>query len=132
MIPSVASRIRVDKVMFICDLALLTRSAGTSSAIRRRRPAWLSRTHKITSKATIGVIDQKPSAAMRSVPTVPGTHRRGEEFRAMAAIELRNVTKKFATADGGTYTALKDLYLTVEEGQFCAVVGPTGCGKSTT
>jgi NitT/TauT family transport system ATP-binding protein len=51
---------------------------------------------------------------------------------AMAAIELRNVTKKFATSDGGTYTALKDLSLTVEEGQFCAVVGPTGCGKSTT
>ena len=50
----------------------------------------------------------------------------------MAAIELRNVTKKFATADGGTYTALEDLSLTVEEGQFCAVVGPTGCGKSTT
>ena len=34
----------------------------------------------------------------------------------MAAIELRNVTKKFATADGGTYTALKDLSLTVEDG----------------
>ena len=50
----------------------------------------------------------------------------------MAAIELRNVTKKFAMADGGTYTALKDLSLTVEDGQFCAVVGPTGCGKSTT
>jgi len=50
----------------------------------------------------------------------------------MPAIELRNVTKKFATADGGTYTALKDLSMTVEEGQFCAVVGPTGCGKSTT
>jgi NitT/TauT family transport system ATP-binding protein len=50
----------------------------------------------------------------------------------MAAIELRNVTKKFATADGGTYTALKDISLSVEDGQFCAVVGPTGCGKSTT
>lgn len=50
----------------------------------------------------------------------------------MPAIELRGVTKKFATADGGTYTALKDLSMTVEEGQFCAVVGPTGCGKSTT
>jgi NitT/TauT family transport system ATP-binding protein len=50
----------------------------------------------------------------------------------LAAIELRNVTKKFATADGGTYTALRDLTVTVEEGQFCAVVGPTGCGKSTT
>ncbi|MEO9151213.1 MAG: ABC transporter ATP-binding protein [Lapillicoccus sp.] len=50
----------------------------------------------------------------------------------MAAIELRSATKKFATADGGTYTALKDINLTVEDGEFCAVVGPTGCGKSTT
>ncbi len=50
----------------------------------------------------------------------------------MPAIELRDVTKKFATADGGTYTALENLSMTVEEGQFCAVVGPTGCGKSTT
>jgi NitT/TauT family transport system ATP-binding protein len=50
----------------------------------------------------------------------------------MAAIELSNVTKNFATADGGIYTALKDISLTVEDGQFCAVVGPTGCGKSTT
>jgi len=55
-----------------------------------------------------------------------------ERAIAMAAIELRNVTKKFATADGGTFTALKDFSLTVEDGQFCAVVGPTGCGKSTT
>jgi NitT/TauT family transport system ATP-binding protein len=55
-----------------------------------------------------------------------------EVLTRMPAIELRGVTKKFATADGGTYTALKDLSMTVEEGQFCAVVGPTGCGKSTT
>jgi NitT/TauT family transport system ATP-binding protein len=55
-----------------------------------------------------------------------------EVLNTMPAIELRGVTKKFATADGGTYTALKDLSMTVEEGQFCAVVGPTGCGKSTT
>src|SRR5450759_4401073 len=50
----------------------------------------------------------------------------------MAAIELRKVTQKFVTADGGTFTALQDISLTVEDGQFCAVVGPTGCGKSTT
>lgn len=50
----------------------------------------------------------------------------------MAAIALRNVTKKFATANGTPYTALKDLTLSIEDGQFCAVVGPTGCGKSTT
>jgi NitT/TauT family transport system ATP-binding protein len=49
-----------------------------------------------------------------------------------SAIELRAVTKRFRTPDGGAYTALHDLDLTVEPGEFCAVVGPTGCGKSTT
>ncbi len=48
------------------------------------------------------------------------------------AIELAAVTKRFTTPSGSTYTALKDLDLRVEAGQFCAVVGPTGCGKSTT
>jgi NitT/TauT family transport system ATP-binding protein len=51
---------------------------------------------------------------------------------ATPAIELRNVSKRFRTPNGGTYTALRDLDLAVEPGQFCAVVGPTGCGKSTT
>ncbi|HKT01509.1 MAG TPA: ABC transporter ATP-binding protein [Rugosimonospora sp.] len=48
------------------------------------------------------------------------------------AIELRGITKRFATMGGAPYTALRDLDLTVAPGEFCAVVGPTGCGKSTT
>jgi len=48
------------------------------------------------------------------------------------AIELRNVSKRFVTPAGGIYTALHNLDLTVAPGEFCAVVGPTGCGKSTT
>jgi NitT/TauT family transport system ATP-binding protein len=51
---------------------------------------------------------------------------------APPAIELRGVTKRFATSGGEPYTALRDLDLTVAPGEFCAVVGPTGCGKSTT
>ncbi|HJP77721.1 MAG TPA: ABC transporter ATP-binding protein [Pseudonocardiaceae bacterium] len=47
-------------------------------------------------------------------------------------IELRGVTKRFRAPDGGTHTALRDLDLTIEPGEFCAIVGPTGCGKSTT
>ena len=47
-------------------------------------------------------------------------------------IELRSVSKRFRTPEGGYYTALRDLNLTVAPGEFCAVVGPTGCGKSTT
>ena len=52
--------------------------------------------------------------------------------RTAAAIELRKVTKRFRTPNGQAYTALRDLSLTVAPGEFCAVVGPTGCGKSTT
>jgi NitT/TauT family transport system ATP-binding protein len=48
------------------------------------------------------------------------------------AISLRGATKTFATKDGGSYTAIRDVDLTVERGQFVTVVGPTGCGKSTT
>ena len=49
-----------------------------------------------------------------------------------AAIELRGVTKRFVSPSGKSFTALRDLDLTVAPGEFCAVVGPTGCGKSTT
>lgn len=48
------------------------------------------------------------------------------------AIELVGVTKRFLTPSGGVMTALRDVTMTVEPGQFCAIVGPTGCGKSTT
>src|SRR5438309_2447847 len=48
-----------------------------------------------------------------------------------SAIELRGVTKRFLTPSGGVYVALHDLDLAVAPGEFCAVVGPTGCGKST-
>jgi NitT/TauT family transport system ATP-binding protein len=47
------------------------------------------------------------------------------------SIELRGVAKRFRTPSGGVHTALRDLDLTVDPGEFCAVVGPTGCGKST-
>jgi len=48
------------------------------------------------------------------------------------AIELINVTRRFMTPDGKSMTALRDFTMTVERGEFVAVVGPTGCGKSTT
>jgi NitT/TauT family transport system ATP-binding protein len=52
--------------------------------------------------------------------------------RSESVIELEGVSKRFATPSGGIYTALRDLNFTVAAGEFCAVVGPTGCGKSTT
>ncbi len=52
--------------------------------------------------------------------------------RTESAIELQEVTKRFLTPSGEAYTAIRDVSLSVAPGEFCAVVGPTGCGKSTT
>jgi NitT/TauT family transport system ATP-binding protein len=62
---------------------------------------------------------------------VPATSQPPDRV-ASPAIELRNVTKRFLTPNGQVYTAIRDLSLDVAPGEFCAVVGPTGCGKSTT
>ncbi|WP_235748141.1 ABC transporter ATP-binding protein [Nocardia coffeae] len=47
-------------------------------------------------------------------------------------IELSGVTKRFTSPTGTAFTALREVEITVEPGRFCAIVGPTGCGKSTT
>ena len=49
-----------------------------------------------------------------------------------ARIEILGLTKRFLTPKGEPFTAIHDVALTVEPGEFCAIVGPTGCGKSTT
>ena len=49
-----------------------------------------------------------------------------------ARIEISGATRRFLTPGGELFTAIKDVDFVVEPGRFCAVVGPTGCGKSTT
>lgn len=50
------------------------------------------------------------------------------------AIELTNIACTFESNDGGKesqYTAVSGVSLTIGDGEFVSVVGPTGCGKST-
>ena len=44
----------------------------------------------------------------------------------MKHVELQNITKRY-----GQFQAVTDLSLTIEKGEFCALLGPSGCGKST-
>ena len=46
-------------------------------------------------------------------------------------LSLRGVAKRFRGPGGEIRTTLEELDLTVQPGEFCAVIGPTGCGKST-
>jgi NitT/TauT family transport system ATP-binding protein len=50
-----------------------------------------------------------------------------------AALELHGIACTFISKDapGQRYTAVRDVTLTVGNGEFVSVVGPTGCGKST-
>jgi NitT/TauT family transport system ATP-binding protein len=48
------------------------------------------------------------------------------------AIVLENVTRRFTSPKGDVITALRDIDMTIGRGEFVALVGPTGCGKSTT
>ncbi|KQV94208.1 ABC transporter ATP-binding protein [Streptomyces sp. Root369] len=68
-------------------------------------------------------------ASRNDVATSPGAEKIG---RDSARVEISGLTKRFLTPAGEVFTALENVSFTVEPGQFCAVVGPTGCGKSTT
>jgi NitT/TauT family transport system ATP-binding protein len=47
-------------------------------------------------------------------------------------VEIRGVTKTFNDADQAvTVTALNDISLTIDEGEFFCLLGDSGCGKST-
>lgn len=47
-----------------------------------------------------------------------------------AKLVVKNVSKTFESAQGKV-DALKDVSLTINEGEFVCLVGPSGCGKST-
>ena len=48
------------------------------------------------------------------------------------AIEFDDVSLRFISADGNATVALRNFSMKVARGEFVAIVGPTGCGKSTT
>ena len=56
-----------------------------------------------------------------------------EEVRAMkngAIITTHDLVNQFPIG-GGAFTALKDINLSIEQGEFVGLVGPSGSGKTT-
>lgn len=48
----------------------------------------------------------------------------------MALIKIENMTKQYPMG-GGKFTALKEISLQINAGEFCGFVGPSGSGKTT-
>lgn len=47
------------------------------------------------------------------------------------SIEIKDVTVSFKSKGKGTFTAVKDIDLTIGKGEIVSIIGHSGCGKST-
>lgn len=70
--------------------------------------------------------------ASRSVPgsSVSDSPAQGIAPSGRAAVTVNGVTQRFQLPDR-EFVALRDITVTVQEGEFVSIIGPSGCGKST-
>jgi NitT/TauT family transport system ATP-binding protein len=73
----------------------------------------------------MAAVAQPPQGLVAGYGVTPG-------HAADAAIEFDKVSLRFIAPDGTATLALRNLSMRVAKGEFIAIVGPTGSGKSTT
>ncbi|MEG2086472.1 MAG: ABC transporter ATP-binding protein, partial [Clostridia bacterium] len=49
----------------------------------------------------------------------------------MPDIELKNITKIFKNNKKSVVTAIEDVSIKINDGEFCVIIGASGCGKTT-
>lgn len=49
----------------------------------------------------------------------------------MMTIEIKNINKSFKTRGNSLLPVLKDINLTIDDGELVCLLGPSGCGKTT-
>jgi NitT/TauT family transport system ATP-binding protein len=69
------------------------------------------------------------AAVMSATPFIVG--RQADRSRQPAVVALRDITKTYDTAAGGTVHALSSINLEVGSGEFVSVLGASGRGKTT-
>ncbi|WP_448683700.1 ABC transporter ATP-binding protein [Pseudomonas nicosulfuronedens] len=55
----------------------------------------------------------------------------GQQAANPARLRVENVSLRYRTPDGGTFSALENVSFEVPDQQFAVIVGPSGCGKSS-
>lgn len=55
----------------------------------------------------------------------------GQQTATPARLRVENVSLRYRTPDGGTFSALENVSFEVPDQQFAVIVGPSGCGKSS-
>jgi NitT/TauT family transport system ATP-binding protein len=93
------------------------------------RPNIMERDPVMSFTAAVGI--KRRDASVRLATSSADTLDRPLEIRE--ALRFEGVTCTFASnrGRGENYTAVSDVNLSVRDGEFLSIVGPTGCGKST-
>lgn len=55
----------------------------------------------------------------------------GQQTATPARLRVENVSLRYRTPEGGTFSALENVSFEVPDQQFAVIVGPSGCGKSS-